>query len=362
MTVSTESKDIMSPHPPPEIAPAPEAPTARKKKTNLSYWIAGIVIAALIALTAFFVDVQAMMQVVLHTNPLLVLAGVVFLLGGVFLIDLRWWYLLGRKEEFGRLAHATNASYIVPILTPIPNYISRVVITGMATEVTFPQATTGMMVERMIAQIMRITTIVLAISLGVQSSMSPASMFRSILFSIAVLAGYLLAIHFSTPLLQTLDKWLGKMPKLNDKHRTKIVDIIRDALSIDVGTRDLLIALGMTVIMWTLFFLFHFMVILAMPLGLDMHANVTIALGALALTPPSAPAMLGIYQLSQVGPNLVLRLGSLEQLLPYSLVLYFIQAIVWLALTLWGLRALNMGFIDLFRQSKKGQASAQSQR
>ena len=88
-----------------------------------------------------------------------------------------------------------------------------------------------------------------------------------------------------------------------------------------------------------------------MPLGLDQHESITIALGTLALTPPSAPAMLGIYQLSQIGPNLVLRLGSFEQLLPYSMLLYFIQALVWLFLTIWGIQVLDIHWRDLFRNS-----------
>ncbi len=330
---------------------APAKPPA-KKQSNRSNLIAVIIIVALLVATVLFVDVGQMIQVMLHTNYALVLVGVIFLLGGIALIDVRWWYLLGREPAFKRLGHATNASYIVPILTPIPNYISRVVITGMATEATLPQATTSMMVERMIAQIMRITTIVLTIALGVQSTMSPASMVRSILLSFAVLAGYLLAIRYAGQVISGVEKGVTKIPRLSDKTRGKIVSIIREALSVDIGMKDLLFAVGMTIVMWTLFFLFHFMVILAMPLGLDMHSNITIALGALALTPPSAPAMLGIYQISQVGPNLILRLGSLEQLLPYSLMLYFIQAIVWMILTVWGLRKLDMSFVDLFRSSK----------
>jgi len=336
----------------PDSSPADAAQSpqqSHKKQSNRSSWITGAILILLIIATAFFVDVNEMVRIMLHSNVWLILAGVTFLLGGIFLIDVRWWYLLGRKPSFKRTAHAANVSFIVPILTPAPNYIVRVVTTGVATEATLPQATTSMIVERMIAQIMRITTIVLAISLGVQSTMSPASMLRSIGVSFAVLAGYLLAIRFSTSVTTTLDNGLAHIPRLSAAWRTKIIGSVQEGLSIDVGMVELLIALGVTLIMWSLFFLFHFMVILAMPLNLDAHANITIALGALALTPPSAPAMLGIYQLSQVGPNLILRLGSLEELLPYSLMLYFIQAIVWMGLTVWGLREMDMGFIDLFR-------------
>ncbi len=325
-------------------SPAPPSP----KTSNKSWIISGILILVLVILTALFVDVQEMIQVMRSTNPLLVLAGIFFLLLGIALIDFRWWYLLSRRPGFRRTMHATHTSYIVPILTPIPNYISRVIITATATEASLPQSTTAMLVERMIAQIMRISTIVLAISLGVQSELSTTSMIRSVGISFAVLLAYLIAIRYAEAVTRGVANILTAI-KLKPGWVEKITAMVHDALSTDVGMKELILAVAVTIIMWTFFFLFHFLVILAMPLGLSLHSQVTIALGALALTPPSAPAMLGIYQISQIGPNLILRLGEFDDLLPYSLMLYFLQLIVWTLLTLWGLHALKMKFIDLFR-------------
>ena len=325
------------------------SPETSSSGTSLRTWIiSAAVIIGLLVLTALFVDVEAMWQVIRGTHPLLVLAGIFFLLLGIALIDVRWWYLLGRPRAWRRLVHATHISYLVPILTPIPNYVSRVVLTPVATPVSLPQATTGMVVERMIAQIMRIATLILAISLGVQSEMSMASMARSVGLSLLVLGGYLLAIRYVDALTRGVARGLLKL-RVSQAWRDKITGMLQDALSIDVGMKELILALLMTVVMWTFFFLFHFLVMLAMPLGLDAHAQVTIALGALALTPPSAPAMLGIYQISQIGPNLILRLGEFEDLLPYSLMLYFLQLLVWLLLTLWGVRVLKMRLSDIFR-------------
>ncbi len=327
---------------------SPETTAKPDETRNRGWWVSIALIIVLIVLTALFVDVQEMLQVIRKTNLGLTLAGILFLLLGVAIIDFRWWYLLSRRAPFRRIMHATHASFIVPILTPIPNYISRVVITSTATDISLPQSTTGMVVERMIAQIMRITTIVLAIALGAQSELSPTSMARSVAFSVAVLAAYLLAIQFSTQVtagVHSLLSWL----KLKEAWVEKVTAMVKDALCTDVGMKELLFALAVTIVMWTFFFLFHFMIILAMPLELDVHAKATIAMGALALTPPSAPAMLGIYQISQIGPGLILQFGKFDDLLPYSLVLYFLQLIVWMTLTLIGLRALKIRFTDLFR-------------
>ncbi len=289
-----------------------------------------------------------MLEVLRQTNPTLVLIALLFLLFGIAIIDIRWWYLLSRQPPFSSTLHATHVSYLVPMVTPIPNYISRVFLTSAATKIPLPQATTAMVVERMIAQIMRISTIVLAISLGVQSELSFASMARSLLLSLIVLALYLFAIRYDESIANRVHA-LTLHVGMREKSADRIGRAVRDALHSDVGMKELLVAIAITIAMWTFFFLFHFLVILAMPLTMDVHAKATIALGALALTPPSAPAMLGIYQISQIGPNLVLRLGALEDLLPYSLMLYFLQLLIWMTLTIWSLSKLDMRFRDLFR-------------
>ncbi len=326
-------------------SPPSSQPTPQSRR---SWWISAGLIVVLVIITAIFVDVPSMLQIMRQTNPALLLLGVLFLLLGIAIIDFRWWYLLSRQPSFQRTLHATHVSYIVPILTPIPNYISRVVLTSAATHIPLPQTTTAMVVERMIAQIMRISTIVLAISLGVQSELSTTSMVRSVLLSLTVLALYLIAIRYGETITQKVNAGLLRVG-IGEKRAARLSGMVRDALHSEVGMKELLLALAMTIVMWTFFFLFHFFVILAMPLNMDAHAKATVALGALALTPPSAPAMLGIYQISQIGPNLVLRLGTLEDLLPYSLMLYFLQLLIWMALTLWSLRALDMQFRDLFR-------------
>ncbi len=310
--------------------------------------LSAALVVALIIATVVFVDAPSMLEVLRQTNPTLVLIALLFLLFGIAIIDIRWWYLLSRQSPFSSTLHATHVSYLVPMVTPIPNYISRVFLTSAATKIPLPQATTAMVVERMIAQIMRISTIVLAISLGVQSELSFASMARSLLLSLIVLALYLFAIRYDESIANRVHA-LTLHVGMREKSADRIGRAVRDALHSDVGMKELLVAIAITIAMWTFFFLFHFLVILAMPLTMDVHAKATIALGALALTPPSAPAMLGIYQISQIGPNLVLRLGALEDLLPYSLMLYFLQLLIWMTLTIWSLSKLDMRFRDLFR-------------
>ncbi len=327
---------------------APQAQIQPKPAPKRSAGLTIVVVIAAILVAFWLVDVQEIREIIAGTNPTLALLGVGFLLLGILLIDARWHYLLARMPDFKRLAHATHVSYIVPTVSPIPNTFVRPVITGLNTKATVPQAASAMVVERMIAQIMRLVAIILAVMLGAQAELSPGALLKSAGFAVGVLALFLLAVRFADSVVAAVDALLGRMPGVKEAWREKITGMVRDSLAHGGGMKELVISTGMTLIMWSFFYLFHLMIALAMPLDVDLQTRLAIAMGALALTPPSAPAMLGIYHISQVAPMLALGLADLDTLLPYSLMLYFVQLIIWSVLMLWGLRALNMRFRDLF--------------
>ena len=307
------------------------------------------ILLALLLISSFFIDMKLVLTVILGANWLMVAAGTVLFLLGIVLIDYRWWRLLSQVPAFRRLIHATHVSYIVPILSPIPNIPVRVITSGVATKATIPQASTAMMVERMIAQIMRIIAFILAVMLGAQAELDPRSLFKSFLVAVGILVIFLLAVRYYEKVVGWSDALLRKMPFIKESWRETIVSMVHDALAYGGDMRQLILATGITLVMWTLFFFFHLLVIMALPLNLTLETELTIAMGALALTPPSAPAMLGIYHASMILPMLALNLAPLDALLPYSLLLWGIQAVVWMILTFWGLSKLGMRFADLFR-------------
>jgi len=326
--------------------------TSNKGQYRFIFISIGILLALLLA-SSFFIDMKQVVAVILGANWLMVLAGTVLFLLGIALIDYRWWRLLSRVPAFRRLIHATHVSFIVPILSPIPNIPIRVITTGVGTKATIPQATTAIMVERMIAQIMRIIALILAVLLGAQAELNPGSLLKSFVIAVGIMALFLLAVRYHKTIVAATDSLLKKMPFIKESWREKIVTMVYEALAYGGDMRQLILATGVTLVMWTLFFFFHLLVIMALPLNLPLETQLTIAMGALALTPPSAPAMLGIYHASMILPMLALNLAPLDALLPFSLLLWGIQAVVWMILTFWGLKQLNMQFGDLFRISQE---------
>jgi uncharacterized membrane protein YbhN (UPF0104 family) len=331
--------------------PATETPQAKSEYRFIFISIGVLVL--LLVISSFFIDMKQVVAVIIQANWLMVAAGTILFLLGIVLIDYRWWRLLSRVPAFRRLIHATHVSFIVPILSPIPNIPIRVITTGVATKATIPQATTAIMVERMIAQIMRIIAIILAILLGAQADVSPSSLLKSFGIAVGILAIFLLAVRYYEKVVSWTDAILRKMPFIKESWREKIVTMVYEALAYGGDMRQLILTTGITLVMWMLFFFFHLLVIMALPLNLTLQTQLTIAMGALALTPPSAPAMLGIYHASMIIPMMALNLAPLDALLPFSLLLWGIQAVVWMILTFWGLSKLNMRFADLFRISQE---------
>jgi hypothetical protein len=185
--------------------------------------------------------------------------------------------------------------------------------------------------------------------MGAQVELTVAYIIKTVVLALGIIGLFLLAMRYADAVSRGADAILRRLPFIKEGLRERIITMLQQALAHGGSMTEVLIATGVTVIMWTLFFFFHFLIITAMPIELSTIDRMTVAMGALALTPPSAPAMFGIYHASQILPMLALNLATLEVLLPYSLLLYFIQAIVWLALTLWGLKNLDMKFADLFR-------------
>ncbi len=311
------------------------------------------VLLVLLLVGSFFIDMKQIAGVILRANWMMLVVGLMLFLAGIALIDYRWWRLLSKLPSFRRLIHATHVSFIVPILSPIPNIPVRVITTGVGTRVTIPQASTAIMVERMIAQIMRIIAFILAVMLGAQAELNPGSLLRSFVLAVVLMALFLLAVRHYEKIVGASDALLQKTPFIKASWRKKMVGMVYEALAYGGDMRQLVHATAVTLVMWALFFCFHLLVIRALPLDAPLQLQMTIAMGALALTPPSAPAMLGIYHASMILPMLALNLAPLDVLLPYSLLLWGIQAVVWMVLTFWGLRMLDMHFVDLFRISQE---------
>ncbi len=100
---------------------------------------------------------------------------------------------------------------------------------------------------------------------------------------------------------------------------------------------------------WVFFWGFFFAALLALPDGMPAADRLAVSLGALALSPPSAPTQPGIFHASVVIP--LAAVGFEEVALTAFAVLLHILEMVWMiGLALWGLAQMGLSVQTIFGQ------------
>jgi uncharacterized protein (TIRG00374 family) len=118
------------------------------------------------ALFFWFVDLDQVITLLRQADWRLLAAGMGALLVAYVLMAVRWRYLLSNRTGFFSSFHAINISNLVNSLTPIPEVAVRVLITGQSSGMSIPGATSGMLIERSLEQVMRVLAFLLALLTG----------------------------------------------------------------------------------------------------------------------------------------------------------------------------------------------------
>ena len=105
--------------------------------------------------------------------------------------------------------------------------------------------------------------------------------------------------------------------------------------------------------MWGCFWLFHYLVFLALPIGLTTQEMLTLAAAALVVVPPSSPGMIGVYQGILVGFLILFRITDSYALTAYAILVFAVQLILWIILGSWGLISTRLNLGDLINQTRE---------
>ena len=87
----------------------------------------------------------------------------------------------------------------------------------------------------------------------------------------------------------------------------------------------------------------------------------TLAAAALVVLPPSAPAMIGVYQGAMVAFLLLFRIADASTLTAYAILVFAVMLIIWLILGSWGLIRSQLNLRELIsftRDVVQGEESA----
>ncbi|GIK58899.1 MAG: flippase-like domain-containing protein [Chloroflexi bacterium] len=143
----------------------------------------GIVVVALVALAVAFVDVAAIYQELRRARPVYMLASSLFLLAGLACFAFRWRFLLQNKPGFWHTFHACNIGHAGNILLPgRVGEPARIVVIGQEETVSYTEATSSFVVERLFEQMMRLLALATAVTLGSGIKPTPGAIGGGVLF------------------------------------------------------------------------------------------------------------------------------------------------------------------------------------
>jgi hypothetical protein len=194
---------------------------------------------------------------------------------------------------------------------------------------------------------MRVTAFVAGVLFGSGLPVSHLSMG----VIVAALAGaYLFMIwanHNQTWLLKKLPPLLARLPRLTQvRARIGLAHLIEGFAALSSPWR-MAEGLFSSVLCWACFWGFHYLALLAIMPGLARSDILAISLGSLALAPPSASSLPGMYQVSVALPLTLLGYDR-NLLTSYSLVMNVIEMVFVNLFGIWGTMKMGIGLKELF--------------
>lgn len=319
------------------------------KKRLLLAFAATLIIGGLFF---WFVDLDQVVDLLRQADWRLLVAGIGALTIGYVLLAARWRYLLGNRPGFLPAFHATNMSNLVNSLTPIPEVAVRVLITGKGDGMSISGATSGMLVERSLEQVMRTLAFLIALLTGYVISINTSS----VLVNVGLILGFLILMAWLLFRAESLVAWtqvkLSRIPWLDKQKVEQVLSDLIKGLRLAGGPRQLTLSWLMSFGIWGAFFVFAYLVLLGLNIHLPVEQMAAIALLTLAVAPPSAPGMPGLYQATIVGALTLVAGLDPALMTAYAIMVHVLQVIPLIILGLWGAMGTNLTLRGVYQQKQ----------
>lgn len=308
------------------------------------------------ALFFWLVDLDQVIEQLRIADWRYLAAGVAALLVGYLLMAVRWRFLLGNRPGFMPAFHATNLGNLVNSLTPIPEVAVRVFLTGREAGMTIPRTTSGMVVERSLEQIMRVSALLIALLTGYVISFSTGS----VLLNVGLIFGIFVLIIWILRRAERVVAWgrihLARLPWIDQQRADHILTDLMDGLNHAGNPKRVTSGWLLSLATWGFFFVFAYLTLVGMNINHTPEKLVAIALLTLAVAPPSSPGMPGLYQATIVGALSLVAGFNPVQMTAYAIMVHILQVIPLLFLGGWGLLRTNLSFKGAVQASVEGEA------
>lgn len=306
---------------------------------------------------AIFIDWQSVLMQLRDAEYWKLVVASLLLVAGYVAYAQRWRAMFAHKPSLAATFHAANAGSMANTLLPLrPGDAARIFLLGNKTSIPYVEVTSSIVVERWFEQIMRLAAFGGAIVFGVGMHVSALTLLGSLAFLLGSLVFMVWMIRNKTAILQKWPQQLARLPRISEESARSGLSSLIDGLAAMSTLHRLGSTLVWSIITWSLFWGFHYLCLSALHQELSIEAILGISLGSLALVPPSATTVPGIYQLSMVTPLVLVGYNS-TLLTSYALIMNTIEMLIVNALGIWGAAAGGISLRQLFgRGNLTGQA------
>lgn len=321
----------------------------KDNKANNILRLAVLVLAIVIIIVLFviLVDIAEVVAQLSDADPLFIAAASAAFIVGLVAFAARWRALLGNKPTLLFTFHASNLGHAGNIIIPFrAGEVIRIFVMGNNESISYTEATTSVVVERLFEQLMRLLTFGLAILLGLGIKISIGSAAGGVCLLILGFGAIAWLVNNQDFTLDKGSKLLGRLPRVKEENaRTSLSDLLANLQSIS-RPRQFAVILFWSVITWSFFWAFFYLTLLALGNTSPIEQKLTLSLGALALSPPSAPTQPGIFHASVVLP--LSALGADPEMLTAYAILLHIQEMFWvIGFAIWGLVATGLSLSSI---------------
>jgi hypothetical protein len=232
-----------------------------------------------------------------------------------------------------------------------PALVVRVVSIGQVTPISVAQASSAVLVERLLDMVMRLLATILVVILVASQQTQPSTSIGGSLFLMIVIFGAIIWItHHRDRVVNSLASLLSNRGYASeDKVRSTAANMLRSLEAVSSTTR-LMVSLLLSCAAWASFLIFQYLVLAGIASGLPAIQMWLIAAAVLAVMPPSVNVMLIVYHFVVIGVLITFQLTDTTTAVIYAIFLHFIQMVCWIIL---GRLALNRAGLTLRQMMKE---------
>jgi uncharacterized protein (TIRG00374 family) len=314
--------------------------------------IAFLATAVIGGLFFWFVDLNQVIELLRMADWRYLATSVVALVIAYVFLAIRWRYLLGNQPGFIPAFHSVNVSNLVNSLTPIPEIALRVLITGQDRGMSVPGATSGMLVERSMEQVMRVLAFMVAVLTGYVVAINSSSIYVNAGLIITFLVLMALLLRNAEGFIAWVQLQIRRFPRLDRPQVEKVLTDMETGLKLAGGPKQLTIGWLMSFAIWGAFFVFAYLVLLGLNITFPVPQMIAISMMTLAVAPPSAPGTPGIYQATIVGALSLVAGLDLAVMTTFAIMFHILQVLPLIVLGFWGLIGTNLSLRGLVRQQQ----------